>query len=143
MSFSQPNPNTRRAAIPLAPMLDVVFILLLFFVTTWNLRHEEQQIGVSLAAASSGAPATAHRTEVIVNIANDGAILIGSVVHTPSQLAGKLRDLARDYPDERVIIRGDKLVPYEKVVAVIDLARAAGITNVLLATVKPAEEVGR
>jgi biopolymer transport protein ExbD len=143
MSFAQANSRTARAALPLAPMLDVMFILLIFFVTTWNLRQEEQHIQVALATARTGTTAPARRTELIVNVKADGAILVGSIVHSPSQLASMLRDLVRDYPEERVVIRGDKQVPYERIVAVIDLARAAGVAHVTLATVKDAQEIGR
>jgi biopolymer transport protein ExbD len=141
MSFAQPTKEARRA-LPLAPMLDVMFLLLMFFVTTASFREEEQQVDVTLAATKAGAPAEARRTEVVVNVKDDGSILVGGAAYNIQQLSTLLRDLIAEYPGEHVVIRGDKRVPYERVVQVVDAARSVGVRNVSLATVKRAADVG-
>ena len=141
MSFAQPTHQQRRAAVPLAPMLDILFLLLIFFVTTSSFRAQERQIDVNLPAAQASAPAEARRTEVVVNVQADGTILVGSQPYQPRELYEMLNALVADYPNEHVIIRGDQDVRYERIVTVMDTARAAGVRNIYFATVKPAQDV--
>lgn len=141
MSFARPRQPTRRAAVPLAPMLDVLFLLLIFFVTTSSFRAEEQQIDVQLPSAEAAETAEPRSTEVVVNVKNDGTIMVGNEAYEPDALRSMLSELVEAFPEERVIIRGDKNVKYERIVDVMDTARAAGVRNIYFATVKSSEEV--
>lgn len=142
MSFAQPKQPHRQGGIPLAPMLDVMFLLLIFFVVTSSFRAEEHQIDVELPSAEASEPQSAQRSEVVVNVAEDGAIMIGSAEYSPEQLEGVLARLVEDYPDERVIIRGDRESRYNRIVTVMDVARAAGVEHIYFATVRSADETG-
>ena len=141
MSFARPRQPTRRAAVPLAPMLDVLFLLLIFFVTTSSFRAQEQQIDVQLPSAEAAETAEPTSTEVVVNVKADGSIMVGAEAYQPPALRSMLSQLVAEFPDERVIIRGDKNVKYERIVDVMDTARAAGVRNIYFATVKSSEEV--
>jgi biopolymer transport protein ExbD len=121
-----------RRGVPLAPMLDIMFLLLIFFVTTSSFRAQEQQIDIQLPASA---------TEIIVNIMADDSIRVGNSTYTPEALYKVMRQLVADYPDERVIIRGDRGSHTEALVRVMDVARSAGIQNIHIATVKPASAV--
>ncbi|MDH3583435.1 MAG: biopolymer transporter ExbD [Phycisphaerae bacterium] len=136
MSFAQPKRELRRASVPLAPMLDIMFLLLIFFVTTSSFRAEERLTEVPVPEAESGKPATATRTQLIVNVRSDGSILVGPVQYSMPQLDRLLRQLVRDFPDERVIIRGDRRSSYESIMQVMDTAALAGIKKIFFATVK-------
>ena len=128
--------------MPLAPMIDILFLLLIFFVTTSSFRAEEQQIDVNLAATDSGRAAEARATEIVINVKDDGAILIGNRAFEPEALRAMLRQIVRDYPDEQVTIRGDKRVAYDHIIRVLDIVRSEQVRHIFLATVKKAEEVG-
>lgn len=142
MSFAEPKQAIRRSAVPLAPMLDVMFLLLIFFVVTANFRAEEHQIDINLPAAESGEPMSTQRSEVIVNVRADDTILVGAAEYSPEQLRAVLRQLIADYPDERVIVRGDSEARHGRIMTVVDLARAVGVRHIDVATVKRADEVG-
>jgi biopolymer transport protein ExbD len=141
MSFSRPEQPQRRA-MPLTALIDVMFILIIFFVVTTSFRQEERQIDVNLVAAESGVITEPSRTELVINVKEDGAIMLGYRQLQPAELLATLRDLVSAYPGERVIVRGDKNASYERVLAVVDAARAAGVRSVNLATVHKAEEAG-
>jgi len=141
MSFAKPSIPTRRAAVPLAPMIDILFLLLIFFVTTSTFRAAEQQVDVKLPVAQTGQTTEPTRTEVVINIRNDGEIVVGGRVYTLNELHGMLGELVRQYPDERVIIRGDKQVVYERIIGVMDAARAVGVRGIYFATVRKADEI--
>lgn len=130
-----------RRGVPLAPMLDIMFLLLIFFVTTSSFRAQEQQIDIQLPAAQAGKATDPSATEIIVNIMADDSIRVGNSTYTPDALYKVMRQLVADYPDERVIIRGDRGSHTEALVRVMDVARSAGITNIHIATVKPASDV--
>ena len=140
MSFAQPQHPQRRAAMPMAPMIDILFLLIIFFVTTSSFRAEEQHLDVNLPTAESAETAQVRPSEVIVNIREDGTILIGSAEHTLETLHATLSALVAEYPDEHLIIRGDQLTLYERIIAVMDTARAAGIKSLDFAIVRPAEQ---
>ena len=140
MSFAEPEQPPRRA-VPLAPMLDVLFLLLIFFVTTSSFRAQEQQLDVNLPAAQAADDAEPQRTEVVINVKKDGSILLDPSEQTIDQLRQTLRQLVEDFPNERVIIRGDKKVTYDRIVQVMDTARAAGVKHVYFATVRKGEQI--
>lgn len=140
MSFAQPKQPHRRGGVPLAPMLDVMFLLLIFFVVTASYREEEHQIDVQLPSAEAAEPLAAGRSEIVVNVREDGAIMLGPRQYTPADLQNVLEQLVDDYPDERVIIRGDRESRYERIVTVMDIARDAGVRHIYFATVRHADD---
>lgn len=142
MSFARPERDPRRA-LSLTPLIDVMFILIIFFVTTTTFRAEEQQIDVQLVATQTGKVIEPTRTEIVINVKEDGTITIGNRLFDAEQLKAMLRRLVEDFPNERVIVRGDRNAKYERVLAVLDSARAAGVRDARLATQFMAEEAGR
>lgn len=142
MSFAAPTRATRRHGVPLAPMLDVLFLLLIFFATSSTFHAAEQQIDVNLPVAESAKAVDPVRTEVLINVRLDGAIVMGGREVTADEVGDILGQLVADFPNERVIVRGDREVPFGKVMAVMDTARAVGIRQVFFATIRPAAGSG-
>ena len=122
--------------LPLSSMLDVIFLLLAFFIIATTFRDNESKIDVSLPAAESDrAPAHAG-THITITIKSDGKIQIGDTVHTFDSLKATLGELVKQYPDESVLIRGDRESSLGTSVKVMDLAYSVGLKNVYLATTK-------
>lgn len=142
MSFAQPIQFQRRAGLPLAPMIDILFLLLIFFATTSSFQAEERDVPVDLPAAESSESPSTVATQIIVNVKADGTLLIGNEAYNLDALRELLTKVIADYPDERVVIRGDKTADWGDVLAVMDTARAVGVKNVSAATVKKASEIG-
>jgi biopolymer transport protein ExbD len=141
MSFARPAQHY-RLAFPLIPMIDLMFVLVIFFVTTTSFTADEQQIDVKLPLTQTGAPPEAHPSELIVNIQAGGAITVGGRPYDLEQFRTMLGQLVADYPNERLIIRGDKTVTYDRIVGIMDAARSVGVRNIYFATVKKAQDVG-
>jgi biopolymer transport protein ExbD len=123
----------------LAPMLDVVFLLLCFFITTAVFSQWEYEVDVQLPSAATGRIPERLPGDVIVNINREGVISINQVALTREALGARLATLARLFPGQSVVIRADRATAYENVMAVIDLCRQADIWNLLFAT---GEEAG-
>ncbi len=132
--------NFRRAAPPqtygfqIAPMVDILLVLLVFFIVTWNFSLSEKELDVKIPAASNSKETDPYVGQVVVNIRTDGAIVFNRKQITPDELVAKLQDLAKLYPDQAVILRGDQNANYKYIVNVLDLCRKANIWNVAFAT---------
>jgi biopolymer transport protein ExbD len=133
MSFANPRQPARRG-VPLAPLLDVLFLLLIFFALTSSIRATEQMIPLEVPAAQSGETQEGRRTETIVNVRQDGAIVVNGRPHTLAELRTLLVDLVAEFPNERVVIRGHRDADLGRVVAIFDIARLSGVKNVQIAT---------
>ena len=132
--------NFRRRAKPevfgfqIAPMVDILLVLLVFFIVTWNFSLSENELDVKIPSASKAKEPKAYVGQVVVNVKVDGGIVMNRKPFTPEDLRAKLKDLSTIYPDQAVILRGDKDTKYDKIVGVLDICRAANIWNVAFAT---------
>ncbi len=127
----------QQSGFQLAPMIDVVFLLLIFFIVTWNFARWETEIDVTVPTAKEGAETRRSIGEIIINVRADGGILVNRQELTTDQLYGKLQRIAELYPDQAIILRGDREASYDAIVQVLDICRKAEIWNVAFATTKP------
>ena len=134
MGFTSESRERSRPVLPLAAMVDVLFLLLIFFMTASVFREQE------LPAADTAAPGQEGGTQVVISLTEDGRVFLGAREMTEQELSLTLAQLAQQYPDEAVVIRGDQLSKYGQAVHLMDLAKDAGFTNVTLATVKAVNE---
>ena len=121
----------------LAPMIDIVFLLLIFFIVTWQFTKSETELKVSVPTAQEGADPQRQQGEIIINILSDGTIKVEGGVVDLAQLLEKLASIAAQYKNQPVRIRGDGGVAYQRIVEVIDTCQKAGIWNISFATQKP------
>lgn len=126
--------NSKAAQLALTSMLDVIFLLLCFFVTVSVFSQWESEISIKLPKAENAEEPDRLPGEVIVNLANDGKISVNGRVLALYDLGVRLKRISRFYPGQPVIIRADKDVRYEKLVELIDTCRAANVWNFSLAT---------
>jgi len=123
--------------LPLTPLIDVVFLLLIFFLTATSFYKKEKDIKVDPPRATEGKAVAHKHREITVNIRNedDGGFFIvdGRIISLP-RLTETLADAARDNPSQTVIIRGDKRAILQKAVDVLNACKNAGVTNYFIAT---------
>ncbi len=131
------NNQPPAAGFQLAPMIDVVFLLLIFFIVTYQLSDYETELEVSVPTAEEGATSARSYLEEVVNIRSDGTIVMEKQIYTLDALQEKMQRLARVNNNQPIRIRGDADTKYQDIVNVIDRCRKAGIWNVSFATQKP------
>jgi biopolymer transport protein ExbD len=129
--------QSEPGGIAIAPMVDVVFLLLIFFLVTWNFARYETELDVKVPTAREGKETRRSVGEVILNVKKDGTIVLNRREMSHETLEAALTRIAGLYPDQAVILRGDQDVNYRHVVEVLDVCRAANIWNVAFATSKP------
>ena len=115
-------------------MVDILLVLLVFFIVTWNFSLAEKELDVKIPAATHAKEANAYVGQVVVNVRTDGTIVFNHKPITADELVAKLRELAKLFPDQAVILRGDKRANYDSIMNVLDICRQANIWNVAFAS---------
>ncbi len=125
-------------SLSLTPLIDVVFLLLIFFLVATKFEEEERSIDVVLPQASEAMPATAKPKELFINIDDKGRFYVASDQVTAEQLFAVLRQASANNPGRQtVIIRGDGRSSLQAAVTVMDLCNKAHIREYRLTTAEP------
>src|ERR1700719_1843938 len=134
--------NFRKQAEPkilgmlIAPMVDILLVILVFFIVSWNLPLSENELDVRVPTATKANETQPYVGQVVINIAANGTVIVNRQPKTSQELLELLKKLAQLYPDQAVIVRGDQGVEYKHIVDVLDICRQADIWNVAFATGK-------
>ena len=130
----QINRRSKAPVLALTSMLDVIFLLLCFFVTASVYSQWESEISIRLPHAGSADEPHRLPGEIIANVLKDGRVSVNGVVIAIDALMRRLVEISKFYPDQAVIIRADKETSYESLIKVVDACRAGGVWNFSLAT---------
>ncbi|WP_323794574.1 biopolymer transporter ExbD [Nisaea sp.] len=120
------------AEISLTPLIDVVFILLIFFMLASSFL-DWRAIGVKTAKLGNAAGA-ASEGSVLVKLRADGDFRVSGERMSRAQFADRLQALAGRDPKPRIVIEAETGVPVQAVVKTVDLAAEKGLTDVTLAS---------
>ena len=122
-------------ALSLTPLIDVVFLLLIFFLVASQFAREDTQLPLKLPSAASALPMTMDPEILTVNIAADGRYFVSGEYLTLDELSDRIARAVRDNPvSQSVVIRGDRTVPYQSVVDALDICHANKVPNYRLTT---------
>ena len=124
-------------AFQMTSMLDVIFLLLCFFIASSIYSQWELQVDIQLPTAQTGKQPNRLPGQIIINLDREGVVTVNERVLSSEELLDRMRLLAANFPGHPVVLRSDAQTPYEKVVHVIDLCRQADIDNISFATQFP------
>jgi biopolymer transport protein ExbD len=127
---------SQHPGIQLAPLVDVLLLLLIFFLLTWNAARNENELDVKIPKAKAATEKSAPIGDVIVNVKTDGSVVVNRRTLSAADLTTMLQGLVKLNPDQAVVIRGDEAGEYKNIVNVLDICSQAGVTNVAFATAK-------
>lgn len=128
---------TAKIDLQLAPMVDVVFLLLMYFVVSWNFAKFESEVNISVPKAENAPESAESPGELVIAVAPDGTVTVNNQQLSRDQLFEKLSRVASLFPGQAVILRGHNEAEFTHVMAVLDLCQKAGIWNVAFASDKP------
>ena len=137
MNFRKKNLISANPGVPLTPMIDVVFLLLCFFVTSQIFAQWETEIDIALPTAATGDMPQRLPGVVIINVLADGVAVVNGQTLDDAQLRAMMDRLVQLFPGQPVLLRADKTTAYEHVVRVLDTCRQADIWNISFATLAP------
>ncbi|MDL1974967.1 MAG: biopolymer transporter ExbD [Deltaproteobacteria bacterium] len=119
--------------MPLTSLIDIVFLLLIYFLLTTNFMVDEG-IKIKLPQAKAAAPQTEEVITVYVD--QQGRAFLGTEEVSLAELFNGLKKMIRHNRNKLVVIRADRAVILNKAVKVMDVAKAAGAGRLCLATEK-------
>lgn len=120
--------RTVVGSLSMTPVIDVVFLLLIFFLVATKFEDEERKLDVVLPEASEAMPLVSKPSEMFVNIDRGGHFFVNGRELTADQLYNGLRQSAVNNPGRQtVIIRADKRCIWQFVVNVMNLCNKAQI----------------
>ena len=115
--------------INLMPLIDMVFLLLIFFLVATSFAQEERDQRVKLPVTSSPKPLSAPQRQVVINILHDGTTKVGGRIYDRDQLERLLGRVARDEPDRMVLVRADERSLHKYFAGVASLCKHVGINE--------------
>ena len=136
MKIGRP-PYEEGEQVPMAPLIDIVFLTLVFFMMTSVYTSLESEVDIQLPTAHSGVTTERLQGEIFVNLKEDGTIVLNEKEVTIPELQNILNRVAEHFPGGMVIIRGDRNANLGKALAILDCCKVADISNVSFATIQP------
>lgn len=137
MKFKRPEPQP--AGFQLAPMIDIVFLLLIFFIVTWQFSRAELDLKVSVPSSSDSKEQESRSfREIIINVREDGSTFVNGELVDEEGLFSNLSAITRVDRDQPIRVRGDANTDFQYVVEVMDICTRAGVWNISFATQRSA-----
>lgn len=121
-------PRRRRALIGLTPLIDVVFILLVFFMLASSFLDWR---AIELTAPSEASGGAASEGALLVEVRRDG-LRVGAERLSLEALAERVAAQLLEAPDRRILVRPDPAVPLQRAIEVLDRLSAAGASRLSL-----------
>lgn len=129
-----------QPSLNLTSMIDVLFLLIIFFMVGTKFTEMERKIGLKVPQVSNVDALTSAPEKKVVNVYRDGQITLDQETLTLDELSRKLSAARSQYEDLGVLVRGDGSGEFQYVADVLNACRKAGITElgVAVTTEKPA-----
>lgn len=122
--------------LDLTPLIDVVFLLLIFFMVSTTFVQDAAGLKIDLPR-SDNRDAIDAKQDVSIRVAADGGVFVDEAGVTLESLREHLAAAAKKNPETMVVLEADQAVDHGRVVEVLDLARDLGLTRFAIATEAP------
>lgn len=132
MGLQRDDDDAVLAEINVTPLVDVMLVLLIIFMVAAPMLH--QGIKVSLPKAHSQPLPQQLDDPLILTITREGVVFLKDKPIHGTQIVERLQSLLKTKSEQMIFIKGDKEVPYGKVVELLEVLRRGGITNVGMVT---------
>lgn len=121
-----------KPIINIAPLIDVLFLLLIFFMVTSTFI---EQPNIKLELPSTKHTETSRTERIVLMLDRDGKLYLKEKRIDTNDLEKVLRRVILDTGEDVLVLKADKFVPYGDVVDVMDIARGAGFKKVIAPTI--------
>ena len=126
----------QRPTIQMAPLIDIVFLTLIFFMTLSIFTQLESELNISIPKAKESKETMRSPGEIIINITKDGSVIVNQKKLTYNNLQNMLKRISTLFPNQPVIIRADENTYHKFVINVLDACASADIWNISFSTTK-------
>jgi len=118
----------------LAPMIDMTFLLLIFFMVTTKISKEQVKVEIKLPTAANATIPSDLSNRDIISIDGDGVYYIGQRKSDKKELTAYLKERFKVTPPLRIYVRADKNTPGKQIKELMRIASEAGAVNVIFGT---------
>ena len=128
----RPRKVKQPPSLMLSPMIDMIFLLLVFFIVSTMYMSEVKTISLALPMAKYSE--TLKKSNFTVSLKKDGTLYLEDAPIDLALLLDRVKEEAKSNTAFSVTIRADEEASYNRVIALIDALKGAGVTNLGLAT---------
>jgi biopolymer transport protein ExbD len=119
-----------EVSFQITPMIDMTFLLLIFFMVTQKITEQQLNVPVKLPVAISAvAPERTERD--VINIDGEGSYYIGDKLATKDEVLAHLQVKFEDYPPLQIYLRADQNTPTKKIREFVEMATAVGAIDLI------------
>jgi biopolymer transport protein ExbD len=125
----------------MSPLIDVVFLLLIFYAVTTQFVTDERlklKLPEAKTAEKTGSSQEDRPPEVVVAL--DGSVWIDDQIVPEKELEARIRAMVEEAPERAIILKGDREADYGVVVHVLDVARSVGARMIQMSAERPPDE---
>jgi len=123
-----------KLEVNLTPVIDMVFLLLIFFLVATKFADIERDVRIRPPSSHNARPITAIPEELVVNVTQDGRILLAGRERTIEEIDRLLKAATKANPHQSVVIRGDKNSVLHVAVSILDLCEKYHVERTYLTT---------
>ncbi len=123
-----------QVEINLTPVIDMVFLLLIFFLVATKFADIERDVRIRPPSSQNARPITAIPEELVINVTEDGRILLAGRERTIGEIDQPLKAATKANPRQAVVIRGDKNSVLHVAVSILDLCEKYHVERTYLTT---------
>ncbi|KAB2643887.1 MAG: biopolymer transporter ExbD [Verrucomicrobia bacterium] len=121
----------RIPSITIVSLIDILAILLIFFIVTSTFRKKLSQLQINLPESKSGNQVDAlDHKNILLEVQSEEKMTLDGHPVTPATLAEELQEIQKTNPGCMVTMQADKGAPFGAIVSVLDALQAAGIKNI-------------
>ena len=113
--------------IPIVPMLDILTILLIFFIVHTEFKHQVSVLNLDVPQTRHLAGTQGDRNSILLEVADDGSIAFNGKVISSSQLVEEVRSLQQQNPQARIQLSAAAASSMARFIEVLDELTAAGL----------------
>jgi len=125
----------REVTLEMTPLIDIVFLLLIFFLVATTFQQTEREMQIALPQAAFSGPISTALREIIINVDAEGTIIVSGRTIEPDDLRALIENAMTVNPDQKVTVRGDRDAAYAHIVRVLDICKSGGVQEPYLDTV--------
>lgn len=122
----------RKPSINITSLIDVMFLLLIFFMVSSTFREESEALDITLPRAGSAAAQSLDYFEI--SVIADGTLYFEGEEAGEAELRAALESLVAADPEAKVVLRADAGADFGDAIRAIDIAREAGVVNLIIPT---------
>ena len=123
-----------EAEVSMSPLIDCVFLLLIFFLVSTMIKKENKDIDINLPESESAEKQLPTNNQSVIGIDKDGNVYFEGREATVMEVHNELRTTALESPDLQIRVDVDAEVPLHKVIEIVDLCQFSNLSNVVLRT---------